>query len=415
MQSTSSGRPRPRFVGLAPMVVGAIVVVLLAVALRASFGGSAGASPSPSAALSAAPGSPPPEATAAPSTPPPEATAAPSTPPALLPLPEGLTNRTWVTLSPVEGVGYVAGTLDGRSHLVLPEGESPLAASDGRVLAVRFGPVAASGFPTSSTVIVRDVGSGKVIVEVERPGAIGYAVMDAETAYVAAEYTEIPGEVPAIDAISLADGSVREVIPAQVIAVDPNGQAPWNAAHGGLLTLSPSGRTLGSCIWQNSLCDIETLDLGTGTLTRAVTGLAGGLWLLSDEVLVTVVGEADTAGYDLATGKLLWVIEGARAQSGYLTSDGLTLVEAYQDVSSSARIVATVDLRSGARHDLLNTPKEEINPSLWAEASNDRYAVLIPGDQGLDVALAGAGSFLADLLDLFTGQIERAALRVSIR
>jgi len=258
------------------------------------------------------------------------------------------------------------------------------------------------------------VASGKVIVEVERPGAIGYAAMDAETAYVAAEYTEVPGEVPAVDAISLADGSVREVIAPQVIAVDPKGQAPWNAAHGGLLTLSPSGRTLGSCIWQNNLCDIETLDLGTGTLTRAVTGLAGGLWLLSDEVLVAV-GDADTYGYDAATGKLLWVIEGARAQSGYLLSDGLTLVEAYQDVGSSARIVATVDIRSGARHELLNTPKEELNPSLWAEASNDRYAVLIPGGQGLDVALAGTGSFVADLLDLSTGKIERAALRVSTR
>ena len=406
MQSTSSGRPRPRFVGLAPMVVGVIAIVILAVALRVSFGGSAGASPPPSTPLSPPPGSPSPQVTGAPSTPP--------SPPALLPLPEGLTNRTWVTLSPVEGVGYVAGTLDGSAHLVLPEGESPLAASDGRVLAVRYGPVAASGLATTSTVILRDVATGKVIVEVERPGAIATAVMDAETAYVAALSTELPGEVPGVDALSLADGSVREVIPPQVVAVDPKGQAPWNAASRGVLSLSPSGRTLGSCIWLNNLCDIETLDLGTGTLTRAVTGLAGGLWLLSDEVLATL-GDVGTSGYDIAAGKLLWVIEGARAQSGYLLSDGLTLVEAYQDVGSSARIVATVDLRSGGRHELLNTPKEELNPSLWAEASNDRYAVLIPGGQGFPDALAGTGSFLADLLDLSTGQIERAALRVSTR
>jgi len=405
MQSTSSGRPRPRFVGLAPMLVGAIVVVLLAVALRASFGGSAGASPAPSAALSAAPGSPPPEATAP-----------PTEPPTAPPLPEGLDNRTWVTLSPVEGVGYVAGTLDGSAHLLLPEGESPLAASDGRVLSVRFGPVATSGLASSSTVILRDVASGKVIVEVERPGAIGYAVMDADTAYVAAEYTEVPGEVPAVDAISLADGSLREVIPAQVIPVDPKGQAPWNAAHGGLLALSPSGRTLGSCIWQNNLCDIETLDLGTGTLTRAVTGLAGGLWLLSDEVLVTVVGETDTAGYDITTGKRLWTHEGARAESGgYILSDGSTLIQAYQDIAVSERVVATIDLRSGASRELLRVPKTEPAPDLWAEASNDRYAVLIPGGQGLDVALAGTGSFLADLLDLSTERIERSALRVSTR
>ncbi|MFH0751784.1 MAG: hypothetical protein V2B17_08105 [Chloroflexota bacterium] len=405
MQPKRSVQPTLRFSGLAPMLVTAIAIVILAVALRASFGGSAGASPSPSAALSAAPGSPPPEATAA-----------PSTPPALLPLPEGLTNRTWVTLSPVEGVGYVAGTLDGSAHLVLPEGEIPLAASNGRVLAVRYGPVAASGLATSSTVILRDVASGKVIVEVERPGAIATAVMGADTAYVAAEYTELPGEVPGVDALSLGDGSVREVIPPQVVAVDPKDQNPWNAVHRGpRLVLSPSGRTLGSCVWLKNVCDIETLDLGTGTLTRAATELAGGLWLLSDAFLVTV-DNANTYGYDAATGKLLWTHEGARAESGgYILSDGSTLAQAYQDIAVSERVVATIDLRSGASRELLRVPKTEPAPDLWAEASNDRYAVLIPGGRGFPDALAGTGSFLADLLDLSTGQIERAALRVSIR
>jgi hypothetical protein len=409
MQSTSSGRLRPRSVGLAPMVVGAIVVVAIGLALRAPFGGPAGASPSPSAAPSSVPGSPSPEATGSP---PPRAT---ETPPALLPLPDGLTNRTWVTLSPVEGAGYLAGTLDGRSHLTLPEGESPLAAADGRVLSVRYGPVAASGLATSSTVILRDVATGKVIVEVERPGAIGYAVMDANTAYVAAEYTEVPGEVPGVAALALADGSVREVIPPQFVAVDPKGQAPWNAAHRGLLTLSPSGRTLGSCVFLNNLCDVQTLDLATGSLTRAVTGLAGGLWLLSDEVLVAV-GDADTYGYDITTGKRLWAHEGARAESGgYILSDGSTLIQAYQDIAVSERVVATIALRSGASRELLRVPKTEVAPGLWAEASNDRYAVLIPGGQGLDVALAGTGSFLADLLDLSTGKTEPAVLRVSTR
>lgn len=410
MQQDTSRRPRARFVAVAPLAPAVIVVAAAMVLLRGGFGTSPGPSPTATAVASIVETAPPATSTPAPATSP-----SPTPTPTPPPLPAGLDNKTWVTRNEVEGVGYVAGTLDGRHHLVLPAGEFPLDARAGRVLSVRHGPIAASGLATSSTVIVRDVASGKVIIEVERPGAIAYAVMGGDTAYVTAEYTEVPGEVPAVDAISLADGSVREVIPAQDIGVDPKGQAPWNAAHGGLLTLSPSGRTLGSCIWQNSLCDIETLDLETGVLNRAVAGLAGGLWLLSDEVLVAVVGEADTAGYDAATGKLLWVIEGARAQSGYLLSDGLTLVEAYQDVGTSARIVATVDIRSGARYELLDTPKEELNPSLWAEASNDRYAVLIPGGQGLDVALAGTGSFLADLLDLSTGKIERSALRVSTR
>ena len=310
MQPNETRRPRARFLDVAPFLLAAVVVAGAVLVLRGSFGGQAGPSPVPTVVASATASPPPATPSAAISATPSPASPTPMpTPP---PLPEGLTNRTWVALNPVEGVGYVAGTLDGRSHLVLPEGENPLAASDGRVLAVRYGPVAASGFPSSSTVIVRDVASGKVIVEVERPGAIGYAVMDADTAYVAASYTEVPGEVPGVEALSLADGSVREVIPSQVIPVDQKGQAPWNAASRGPLALSPSGRTLGSCIWLNNLCDIETLELWTGTLTRTVTGLAGGLWLLSDEVLVTL-GDVGTSGLDIATGKLLWVIEGARA------------------------------------------------------------------------------------------------------
>ena len=406
MQQKHPVELRPRFLGAAPMLLAAIVIVVLGLAVRASFTGSASPLLSPSTPLSASPSTLPSSPSGSPS---PQVTGAP------VPLPEGLTNRTWVTLSPVEGVGYVAGTLDGRSHLILPEGESPLAASDGRVLSVRFGPVAASGFAISSTLILRDVATGNVIVEAELPGMIAYAVLGAETAYVAANMTELPGEVPGVYALSLADGSVREVIPAQVVPGDPKGQAPWNAASRGPLALSPSGRTLGSGVFLNNLSDIQTLDLGTGTLTEAVTGVSEALGPLSDAVLVTV-GGGDTSGYDIATGKRLWVHEGARAESGvYILSDGSTLVQAYQDIAVSERVVATVDLRSGASRELLRVPKTEPLPDLWAEASNDRYAVLIPGGQGLDVALAGTGSFLADLLDLSAGTIERAALRVSTR
>lgn len=408
MQQKLPVRPKARFPSIAPILVATIVIVVIGLGLRASFSGSASPSLSPSTPLSASPSTPlsPP-----PGSPSPQAT---GTPPAGVSLPEGLTNRTWVTLSPVEGVGYVAGTLDGRAHLVLPEGESPLAASDGRVLAVRYGPVEASGLATSSTVVLRDVATGKVIVEVERPGAIATAVMDADTAYVAASYTEVPGEVPGVEALSLADGSVREVIPPHVIAADPKDQNPWNAAHRGVLALSPSGRTLGSCVWLKNLCDVQTLDLEKGSPRLAVTGISAGLGPLSDAVLVTV-GDDNTSGYDAATGKLLWTLDGARATGAYLLSHGSTLIEEYQDPVTSEVLVVSVDLASGASRELLRTPKADVPPELWEPASNDRYAVLIPGGQDLEVALAGAGSFLADLLDLSTGTIEPAALRVSIR
>ncbi len=411
MQPNETRRPRARFLDVAPLLLAVIVVVAVVATLRASLAGPAGPAASPSVTASAV-GTPPPVPTATAQA---VATPAPATPtPIPPPLPAGLTNRTWVTRNEVEGIGYVAGTLDGRHHLVLPAGEFPLDASDGRVLSVRRGPVAASGFASSSTVIVRDVATGDVLISADLPAAIASGVLGPDTAYVAANMTELPGEVPGVDAISLTDGSVREVIPSEFIAVDPKGQAPWNAAARGPIHLSPSGRTLGSGVCLNSLCDIQTLDLGSGSLTQAVTAIPSYLGMLSDAVLVTF-GDGNTYGYDAATGKLLWTLDGAMGRGAYLLSDGLTLIEEYQDLASSGSVVATVDLRSGARRELLRTPTTEVAPDLWAEASNDRYAVLIPGGQGLDVALGGTGSLLADVLDLATGKVERAALRVSTR
>jgi hypothetical protein len=209
-----------------------------------------------------------------------------------------------VTLNRVEGIGHVAGTLDGRHHLVLPAGESPRDARDGRVLIARYGPVGPSGFASSSTVIVRDVVTGEIIVEAEVPGDLGRGsgVLGADVAYVAAAASEIAGLVPAIYAISLADGTLREVLPAQDIGVDPDGLPPFNAASRGPLRLSPSGRTLGSCIFQNFRCDIQVVDLETGSLRIPVRGHDGGLWLLSDEVLVAVGNHLDITGYDITTG-----------------------------------------------------------------------------------------------------------------
>ncbi len=410
MQQKHSGRPTAGFLSLTPILAAVIVVVVVGLALQASFAGPAG--PSPTAGASAQ-GSPPPATPGLPATATPVSAPPTPTPP---PLPEGLTNRTWVTLNEVEGAGYVAGTLDGRHHFVLPGGEFPLAASAGRVLSVRYGAAAPSGLVTSSTVIVRDVSTGDVIASADLPGAIASGVMGADTAYVAAPSTDKPGVVPGVAAISLADGAVSEVILPESVTADPNGPTPAPGTplrHA--LVLSPSGRTLGSCIWRNGLCDVQILDLEKGSARRAVTGLAGGLWLLSDEVLVAV-GDADTSGYDIATGTLLWAHEGARAESGgYILSDGSTLIQAYQDIARSERVVASVDLRSGASRELLRVPKTEPAPDLWAAASDDHSAVLIPGGQGFPGAFAGTGSFLADLLDLSTGKLERAALRVSAR
>lgn len=407
MAPNQSPRPRARFRGSAPLLLAALIVVAGAVlVLGGPSAGQPGASPSPTpiAQASETPGPPTP-------TPSPASTPTPSPPP----LPAGLDNRTWVTLNEVEGIGYVAGTLDGRHQLVLPAGEFPLDARDGRVMSVRYGPVAASGVPTTSTVIVRDVTSGGVLVEVDPSGAIASGVLGADTAYVAAGASEIAGLVPAIQAISLADGTVREVLPAQDVGVDPDGSPPWNAASGGRLKLSPSGRTLGFCIFQNRLCDIQVIDLEAGSSWIPVRGHDGGLALLSDEVLVAVGNHLGITGYDIATGKTAWFIENAMAESGYLLRDWLTLVLAFSDYAVDGHVVATIDLRTGATRELLRTPQGQVAPYLWVAASNDRYAVLVYGGSLPAEALVAAGSLTADLLDLSTGSIERFTLRVSIR
>jgi hypothetical protein len=265
-------------------------------------------------------------------------------------------------------------------------------------------------------VIVRDVTTGEIIVQAEVPGDLGgagSAVLGADVAYFAAHTPEPAGLVPAIQAISLTDGTIREVLPAQDRGVDPDGLPPFNAATGGPLALSPSGRTLGFCIFQNHLCDIQVVDLETGSSWVPVRGLAGGLLWLSDEVLVGFRSHVPIIGYDIATGETAWSIE-ARALRGYIRSDGRTLVLAFSDDAIGSP-VATIDLRTGATRELVRYPGMQPTPYLWEAASNDRFAVLAYDSWFAAEALVATGSLTVDLLDLSTGSIERFTLRVSIR
>lgn len=397
-RSTSAAR------GALGIAVAGLVVLSVALIARGRLPGDAGEQR----------GTPGPSAPSAPATPPAEPPSAlpsvtASAAPASLPL--GLVDKTWITLDSVGyGGPYVAGTLDGRYHLALPIGERGLAAADGRVASVLYGPGGATG---SSTLLVRDLRKAAAkLVELPWPDAISYAVLTGDTVYFAPN--SAPNQVPGVYAASLADGSVRTVIePASF---------PGDLGEGtgrGPLVLSPTGTTLSSGVCNSGRCNIQVLDLATGRLSQPLTDVPSFLWLASDTVLITV-DEASVYGYDMAGGRR-WTLTGVRPQggSGYLTSDAGRLIVLYQDVnpgSDGAIALASVDVSSGAQRVLLRWPKDVAAPWLWVLASGDQAAVLIPGGAAPEDAFsAGGGSFRVDVVDLTTGALSPAALIVSAR
>lgn len=335
----------------------------------------------------------------------------PSAPPAGLP--PGLVDKTWVTHDPITyGGPYVAGTLDGRYHLILPVGEHGATAADGRVVSVAFPPGAVC---RGSTLIVRDLRQGGAkLLELSRPDAVGYAVLRGDTLYFAGSCGT--DGIPGVYAASLVDGSVRTLIAPAPFPSDlgePGGRAS--------LELSPSGATLGSGICAlGGVCTIQVLDLASGRLSQPLTGTRSALWLLTDSILVTV-DTVDVYGYDMA-GRLRWALTNKMATNGggYLTSDGRQLIVLYEDQNPGEHFasiaLASVDLLSGAERVLFRWPRDVVAPFLWVDASSDAVAVLIPGGIPPEEALdRGGGSFRADLFDLQSGSLAPGALLVSER
>src|SRR4029079_10643005 len=104
---------------------------------------------------------------------------------------------------------WAAGSLSGRV-IRLPDDEIALTATATSVVSVRY----ASGGATS-TVRVRDLsGSGRLRVSVDRPGTVSSAVVSGDTVYVAGDPASGGGSDGGVQAISVTDGSVRDVIPA---------------------------------------------------------------------------------------------------------------------------------------------------------------------------------------------------------
>jgi len=315
-------------------------------------------------------------------------------------VPPGLAGRTWT--APAPAGGWVAGLLGSTNRLVIPPGELPLRAVDGRVATV-----ALRADQTGSTVRVREVTSGRVLAELARSENISSAVFSAGQLLVAGHDPVRTGVDPGVAAISLEDGNVAQVIEPGPL---PDG---WTGSAARTLVGSPSGRTVVSGLCAAGRCALDLIEPVNGTVRRLVDELAGFPVALSDEVVIVVADDQSRLeAYDLAGGQQLWQRTGAEFQYGYVTSDG-RYVLSYLDHREPWRfVVSVIDPRTNdERVVLARDPAEGL--VLWPDLSGDEQAVLGAGGRFEDVS-QGSPVVRADLLDLAGGALTRGGITVVI-
>jgi len=387
--SRSGGRPAGR---AAPALLLVALVGLVGGCLAPGAGSSGATTGTASGGPGSAPGRAPAGSLSAPSL------GTPAAPGAAVP--PGLVGRTW--LAPGAAGGWVAGVLGRESRLEIRAGELPVRAADGRVATVAF-----RADQTGSTVRVREVTTGRVLVELARSENIGSAVFAADRLLVSGHDPVRTGVDPGVAAVSLVDGTVSQVIEPGPL---PDG---WTGSGARALVRSPSGRTVVSSLCAGGRCALDVIDPASGTVQRLIDELAGFPVALSDEVVIVVADDQSRlAAYDLATGQRLWQRTGAEFQYGYVTSDG-RYVLSYLDHREPWRfIVSVIDPRTNdERVVLARDPAEGL--VLWPELSGDEQAVLGAGGRFEDVS-QGAPVVRADLLDLASGALARGGITVVV-
>jgi hypothetical protein len=318
-----------------------------------------------------------------------------ATPTSTLALPPDLADATWVTMDPPSyGGSEVAGTLTQRTRLVLPPGERALAAGNGLVLSTGLGP--------SDVLTVRSVSiAGALPVTWTAPGQVGSGQLVGDAVVYTAGG---PGELPGIYLHPLSGAAERVLTPP---APSPDGRGP--------LIVAPSGDLVGSSICQAGNCDLQLIDLRTGSVSVPVHAVASFLSYLTDNLILTV---DDTTLYAYGVGGgLRWSIPDMRLDNGggYLTSDGSRLIALYHDLSpaaTNATRLSAVDLKTGTRSVVMTWGANTVTPWLWGAVSSDTAAVLLPDGQPPESQLAATNSIRGDVLDLTTGTLAAGALEL---
>jgi hypothetical protein len=301
-------------------------------------------------------------------------------------LPAGLEDRGWVAEIGVQR--WLAGSLGGRT-LLLPKDEIGLVADAAQVVSVRYGSAGAT-----STLRVRDLGTGRLRVSVDRPGTISSAVIADSTIYVTGDAGTGGGADAGVQAIALADGAVREVIPAGPPPADATGPVTRTQ-----LRLDPTGRYLGSALCADETCSVDVVDLETGARTTPIRNGHGFLAALSARTLF-LIDDTSTSlqAIDAATGNLAWQLDDVQLNGVAPSSDGSRVLLGFLPATRGGTFLwtlAAADAATGARQVLATRPADGDVPQFYPGLSSDRFAVI------------GSGGTLGELLG---GLLHRAAL-----
>ena len=319
-------------------------------------------------------------------------------------LPDGLTNKAWAEMGPLEATApYAVGLLDNSAHLTLPSNERVLAVGDGRV---------ASETTAFDTIVVRDVASGQRVAQYAQPGAhilLG-ALGTSDLYFVMQPVASSPAS--GVYTLDLASGQVTTLL------------APDAGRNS--LALSPSGKTLVSEIGfpaSSPVTELDIINLPSGTHTRIQ--VQGTAQVVSDGLVVTYDAR-NLYAYLLASGRTAWTIPDLLFDRGYLTTDGARLVMqtgmdpntvgAGRGLPAGAQTqhISIASMSSGSLRTLVTVASGRPAYYLWTQVSGDTAAVLLtPAGFPQQEFQIGGGALSASVLDLATGKVTPHALTIT--
>ena len=342
----------------------AVLAVIVVFAGRAFLGEPP--TESPSASLDASASAPAASASA------PAVSASPSSQSAV---PPELLRKSWLGF---DGTNWQVGTVGDGLTSTLPADEFGLAVDAGLVLSIDS--------ETSSKVFVHEVGTGKLVHQMQTDLRIDDGVIRGDRFFLA-------GVIKGGDA-GLWLGRVGEL---ELIQLIPAKEGTILGDRGTFRTgikLSPTGQTLASTVCVVPECVTGIVNTDGGAVLTIADSVAR--WLSEDYVVMN--NRPQIRGYGLEDSKLRWQFDDVDFWDGYFTSDGRTFI-AQAQTQSGTNEIWRVDAETGA-HDV--TAVIAANQYLFSTLSSDKYSFLLAALSIGDALASGAGF---EALDTTSGEL----------